>query len=172
MPSPIGTLWIAATAQGIVRLSFTADEATFCEEIERTMGTIPMWNPDALADVMAQLAAYFAGKRTTFELPLDLTGTTPFQSSVLRAVAEVPYGEVQSYGDIARAVGNPYAARAVGSVMATNPLAIVIPCHRIVRSDGTHGEYALRSLGSSGSSYKRFLLDLEGHLSAVQEPAR
>jgi methylated-DNA-[protein]-cysteine S-methyltransferase len=111
--------------------------------------------------MVRQLEEYFAGTRTVFDMPIDLGHASEFQRTVLETVRQVPYGEVQSYGDIAFAVGKPQAARAVGGVMAMNPVAIVIPCHRIVRSDGSHGQYALRTLGASGATMKEVLLNLE-----------
>lgn len=161
LESSVGTIWLAATVRGLARVSFGIDEVAFSFEVERAYGRAPAWDPDALAAMVRQLEEYFAGERTAFDLPLDLEGTTEFQRAVLEAVARVPYGEVQSYGEIAYVVGNPHAARAVGGVMAGNPISVVIPCHRIVRSDGSHGEYALRTLGSSGATLKQLLLSME-----------
>jgi methylated-DNA-[protein]-cysteine S-methyltransferase len=161
LESPLGTIWLAATSRGLACVSCSADEVEFSFEVERTHGTEPVWNPRGLEPMMRQLDEYFAGRRTVFDLPVDLTGVSEFQRTVLETVRQVPYGEVQSYGDIAFAVGKPQAARAVGGVMAMNPVSIVIPCHRIVRSDGTHGEYAFRTLGASGATIKELLLNLE-----------
>ncbi|HEX6509853.1 MAG TPA: methylated-DNA--[protein]-cysteine S-methyltransferase [Chloroflexota bacterium] len=163
LPSPLGTLWIAAGPRGLLRITFAVDEAEFSFELERVFGAAPTYDPEALEPVITQLGEYFEGRRTEFDLPIDLSYLTGFQRVVLEAVREVPYGEVQSYGEIAQAVGKPGAARAVGGVMATNPFSIVIPCHRIVRSDGRHGEYAWRTMGASGASYKELLLGLESH---------
>ena len=161
LDSPLGTVWLAATARGLARVSFGTDEVEFTFELERAFGTAPIWDPDGLEPMIRQLDEYFKGDRTVFDLPIDLNRVSEFQRSVLDMVRQVPYGEVQSYGDIAFAVGKPLAARAVGGVMATNPVSIVIPCHRIVRSDGTHGEYALRTLGPSGATTKQMLLTME-----------
>lgn len=103
-----------------------------------------------------QLAEYFAGERREFDVPLDLHGVTPFRAEVLRELAKVPYGEITTYAELARAVGNPKAVRAVGSACATNPLPILIPCHRVLRADGSLGGYR------GGTEAKRFLLRLEG----------
>lgn len=89
-----------------------------------------------LREAQRQLQAYFAGRLQCFELPLDLTGRTEFAQRVLRACAAIPYGETMSYGELAGRSGHPGAARAVGQVMATNPWAVVVPCHRVVGSDG------------------------------------
>lgn len=107
-----------------------------------------------------ELAEYFAGRRTRFELPLA-PGGTPFQRRVWEALRQIPHGATATYGEIARAVGSPRAVRAVGAACARNPLAIVVPCHRVVGSDGTLTGYA------GGVARKRTLLDLE----AVRTPA-
>ena len=104
--------------------------------------------------VRRQLAEYMGGERQTFSLPLSFSGT-PFQLSVWKALQDIPYGEVRSYADIAREIGSPLAARAVGQANNANPLAIVIPCHRVVASDSGLGGYA------GGLESKEFLLQLE-----------
>lgn len=162
LESPLGTVWLAATSRGLARVSSGSNELEFTFELEREFGTAPVWDPDGLEPMIRQLDEYFAGDRTVFDLPLDLSRASEFQRAVLETVRQVPYGEVQSYGEIAFAVGKPRAARAVGGVMATNPISIVIPCHRIVRSDGSHGEYAFRALGAHGATMKEVLLQLEG----------
>lgn len=106
--------------------------------------------------VAPQLREYFEGKRRQLDLPLDLRGVTPFRAEVLRELAKVPYGETTTYTELARAVGNPKAVRAVGSACATNPLPILIPCHRVLRADGALGGYR------GGVDAKRYLLQLEG----------
>ncbi|HZN88571.1 MAG TPA: methylated-DNA--[protein]-cysteine S-methyltransferase [Thermoleophilaceae bacterium] len=107
-----------------------------------------------LADTRRQLSEYFAGERTTFELPLS-AGGTPFQQRVWRALAEIPYGETVSYGELAAAIGAPGAARAVGLANGRNPIPIVVPCHRVVGSDGRLTGYG------GGLERKRVLLALE-----------
>jgi methylated-DNA-[protein]-cysteine S-methyltransferase len=110
--------------------------------------------PDKL---IQRLRAYFAGQRTSFgDVQLELDGWTPFQLDIVRALRRVPYGEVVSYGDLARLAGHPRAQRAAGTFCARNRLGIVVPCHRVVASDG------LGSYGSLGPDYKRRLLALEG----------
>ena len=161
MPSPLGTLWIAATEQGVVRVDFCTDELDLCCGIERG-GMVPRFLPGALEGVVSQFGEYFEGRRTTFDLEVDLRGISGFQRAVLDAVRTVPYGAVRSYSEIAWRVGKPGAARAVGTAVAVNPVALVIPCHRIIRSDGKPGEYARRALGSRGVRYKLLLLGLEG----------
>ena len=107
-----------------------------------------------LGEAAAQLADYFAGRRFTFSIPLHQRGT-PFQRTVWAALAQIPYGETCSYGELARAIGRPAASRAVGAANGRNPLAIVVPCHRVIAADGTLHGYA------GGLPVKRWLLDHE-----------
>ena len=117
-----------------------------------------------LREAAGQLEEYFAGNRRVFELPLDLD-VSEFAGRVLSALARVPYGETTSYGELAGAAGAPRAARAVGTVMSQNPLPIVLPCHRVIASDGTLGGYGGTLERSSGElQLKRDLLELEGAL--------
>lgn len=161
LSSPLGTLWIAAGERGLVQVSFGIDEAEVCHGIEGRGYGMPEYDPEGLPEAVMQFAGYFAGERKTFDLPVDLSRVTPFQRKVLEVVRDIPYGEVRSYGEVARAAGNPRAARAVGTVMATNPVSLVIPCHRVIRGDGAPGDYARATLGSCGVSYKRLLQGLE-----------
>jgi len=162
MVSPLGTLWIAASARGICRVSCDEDELTFCHEIECGGWGEAHYVPSRLTSATAQLRAYFAGHGTIFDLAIDYGHRTAFQREVLETVRRVPYGERRSYREIAAEVGRPNAMRAVGTVMATNVLSVIIPCHRIVRSDGAMGEYAVRSRGACGIVGKHMLLALEG----------
>jgi methylated-DNA-[protein]-cysteine S-methyltransferase len=168
MLSPLGTLWIAAGPEGLVHVDTFVDEVAFCHAIERDGYGIPRFAPVELDEITARFEEYFAGRRTDFDLPIDLNRQTPFRRTVLEAVRSVPYGAVQSYQDIAFRVGKPRAARAVAGVVATSPISLAIPCHRIIRSDGTAGEYAVRTLGSCGAHYKLMLLALEGLSFPVQ----
>lgn len=108
----------------------------------------------AFASVLAQLGEYFAGARRTFDVPLDLRGSE-FQRAVWAALLEIPYGETASYGEIARRVGRPGKARAVGRANGSNPIAVIVPCHRVIGADGTLTGYG------GGLERKRLLLDLE-----------
>ncbi len=105
-----------------------------------------------------QVVDYFSGNRVRFSVSLDLDDMPPFRAEVLRQCRKTPYGQTASYGDLAGAAGNPGAARAVGSAMAHNPLPLVVPCHRVLRSDGTIGGFS----SPEGVSQKRRLLELEG----------
>ena len=107
-----------------------------------------------------KVASYYAGKRTAFDEEADLSDQPPFRRMVLEQCRQIPYGKTASYQDLARAAGNPKAARAVGSTMAHNPLPLVVPCHRVLRADGTFGGFSSRS----GVSEKKKMLSLEGAL--------
>jgi methylated-DNA-[protein]-cysteine S-methyltransferase len=161
MASPLGTLWIGAGPNGLLGISFAQDEAAFCHAIAAAGYGFPWYCPDQLAEVMRQIEEYFAGERTVFAVDLDFGGRSAFQRAVIERVRDIPYGSVRSYGEIAAAAGRPRAARAVGTVMAGNALSLVIPCHRVVRSDGLPGEYGRESLGACGTVYKAALLRLE-----------
>jgi len=139
----LGPIAVAVDEAGrLVELSFGAASAD------------DSYDPGRCSHVTEQLTEYFAGNRRQFELELSAAGT-PFQRSVWRALTEIPFGSVVSYADIARRIGRPGAARAVGQANGANPIPIVIPCHRVIAADGTIGGY------SSGLTIKRRLLDLE-----------
>ena len=108
------------------------------------------------SEVVDQLAAYFAGDLRNFTIPLDLDAASEFTRRVLKATAEIPYGETRTYGEIAEAIGSPGATQAVGNALGANPIPVVIPCHRVVRADGSMGWF------TGGPHIKRMLLDLEG----------
>ena len=154
--SPVGELLVAATPRGLCRVSYTVDGAD--ESLAHAFGVRVLRSP--LDGVRRELDEYFAGQRRAFDLPLDLR-VAPFHEQVLRELALVPYGQVDTYGHLAARVGRPKAARAVGTVMNRNPLAIVLPCHRIVGANGSLTGYA------GGLDVKRALLALEGATLAV-----
>lgn len=150
-------LYVATSDRGLVAIAFNMDEVVFLEGLRTmTMGTtLPA--PEKVSEAVSQLQEYLQGKRATFNLPLDLRDATTFQIHVLVAVQGVPYGEVRTYGDIAAQIGHPRAARAVGQANARNPLPIVIPCHRIIGSDGRLCGYS----ANGGLEVKQHLLQLE-----------
>jgi len=152
VPSPIGRLRVAASETGLVRISFSQSEASFLRDLRR-LGAQPVHSPARTADVVHQLRAYFAGERRAFDLRFDLTGMSSFQRRVLMAAASVPAGEVVSYGEIARRIGQPGGSRAVGQALGRNPIPIVIPCHRVVATGGIGGY-------GGGLARKRTLLRL------------
>ena len=156
--TPIGRLFAAATETGLVRLSFTQSESDFVSELQRQLKTKVVKSAEKLTRVADQLQDYLVGKRRAFDTPLDLRLTTPFQRRVLLAALKIPRGHTATYMDIARRIGQPRAARAVGQALGHNPIPIVIPCHRVLASDGSLGGYS----GGRGIETKAHLLQLEG----------
>ncbi|MFJ8935391.1 methylated-DNA--[protein]-cysteine S-methyltransferase [Streptomyces sp. NPDC102365] len=162
--SAIGPLLLAATGEGLVSVVFHATDEVRAKTLERLgsrFATEPVEAPESplLAEAIRQFAAYFAGERRDFELPLDWSLISGFNRQVLRELASgVPYGAVVGYGDLARRVGQPGAAQAVGMAMGANPLPVVVPCHRVVERDGGIGGFG------GGVETKRRLLALEGVL--------
>jgi methylated-DNA-[protein]-cysteine S-methyltransferase len=146
-PSPIGDLLLVASEEGLVRVEFAGAVAP--DDAPR--------DDKRLAPVLRQLAEYFAGDRTDFDIKLAPRGT-PFQLDVWRTLQRIPYGETRSYADIARSIGRPTATRAVGAANGANPIPIIIPCHRVIGSNGS-----LTGFGG-GIGVKRRLLDLESGL--------
>jgi methylated-DNA-[protein]-cysteine S-methyltransferase len=146
--SPIGELLLAGDGETLHRLHMLDGPHPIAIEQD--------WRraDDAFTEVTRQLAQYFAGERTDFELALQMHGS-PFQRSVWSALREIPYGQTASYGEIARRVGQPGAARAVGITNARNPISVIVPCHRVIGANGTLTGYG------GGLERKRFLLDLE-----------
>jgi methylated-DNA-[protein]-cysteine S-methyltransferase len=160
----IGPLLLAATREGLVNVVFNATDAVRDKALGRLaerLGAEPVEAPDSplLAAAIRQVEAYFAGARRDFDLPLDWSLISGFNRQVLRELASgVPYGTVVGYGDLAGRVGQPGAAQAVGMAMGANPLPVVVPCHRVVESDGGIGGFG------GGLETKRKLLALEGVL--------
>ena len=152
--TPLGALILVATARGLAAVLFDAQKHHPGEIDAPEDPTHPH-----LALAARELKAYFAGRGKRFSVPLDPQGT-PFQQSVWQALLEIESGQLRSYGEIARRVGRPEAARAVGAAVGRNPLTIIVPCHRVVGSDGSLTGFA------SGLPRKRALLSLEGSLSA------
>ena len=154
--SPVGPLFVAATDDGILRISYDAQPERQLERLARLAGPRVLRAPRRIDPVRRQLDEYFAGRREAFELDVDLRGAGTFNAQVLRELARVPYGETTTYGTLAARVGRPRAARAVGTVMNRNPIPIVLPCHRVVGADGSLTGYA------GGLDRKQRLLRLEG----------
>lgn len=151
--TPIGTLSLAATATGVVRVGFPREGDGFVEELASSLSPRVLELPARLDQARRQLDEYFAGRRQVFDLPIDLSLTRGFRRLVLeRLFAEVGFGQTWSYLELATRSGNPKASRAVGSAMATNPVPIIVPCHRILRTGGQLGGYG------GGLDVKRFLL--------------
>nr|WP_090343964.1 methylated-DNA--[protein]-cysteine S-methyltransferase [Mycolicibacterium malmesburyense]CRL75190.1 methylated-DNA--protein-cysteine methyltransferase [Mycolicibacterium malmesburyense] len=154
--SPVGPLLLAATTVGLVRVAFDIEgHDDVLNRLAQTVSPRILRAPDRLDAVARQLDEYFAKRRTAFELPVDLRLAAGFRRSVIEHLRDIGYGRRESYASVAAAVGNPRAVRAVGSACAHNPLPVVIPCHRVVRSDGSAGQYV------GGPRAKSTLLGLE-----------
>jgi methylated-DNA-[protein]-cysteine S-methyltransferase len=156
LDSPVGVLLLAATPEGLLRVAFDIEgHDAVLEGISRTVSPRILRAPHRLDSVAHELDEYFAGRRRTFDVPLDLRLTAGFRREVLDHLRDVGYGRTVSYTELATASGRPRAVRAAASACATNPVPLVVPCHRVLRSDGTLGGY----LG--GLDAKRTLLALE-----------
>jgi methylated-DNA-[protein]-cysteine S-methyltransferase len=147
--SPLGELLLVGDGRALTRLEMSP----------RGVPADARHDPDAFSEVEAQLSAYFAGQLTEFDVPLAPTGTG-FQLRVWGALLEIPYGETASYGAVAAAVGRPDAVRAVGATNGRNPIAVIVPCHRVIGADGTLVGYG------GGLPRKRLLLELEAEHAA------
>jgi len=156
LDTPAGQLLLAATDQGLVRVAYAVQdhEAVLRQLADRVSPRI-LRAPGRLDEAARQIDGYFARRREGFELPLDWRLSTGFRREVLAHLPEIGYGRTESYAQVAVAAGSPRAVRAVGTACATNPLPLIVPCHRVVRSDGSPGGYA------GGAAAKRVLLDLE-----------
>jgi methylated-DNA-[protein]-cysteine S-methyltransferase len=154
--TPVGSLLVAATDTGLVRVAYASEnhEAVLQSLADRISPRI-LAAPARLDHVARELEEYFGGRRQRFDVPLDWRLSAGFRSTVLHHLPEIGYGHTASYAAVARLAGNPKAVRAVGSACATNPLPVIVPCHRVVRSDGGMGGY----LG--GAEAKSILLTLE-----------
>jgi len=159
MNSPLGALFIAVGSKGLCALDFGRSETDFLERLDPHARLEK--NPKAVQHVTEQLLEYFARERTRFDLPIDLSVLTPFQRNVLDIACRIAPGRVWTYHRVAEEMGRPKSSRPVGQALARNPVPIIIPCHRVVASDGSLGGYS----GGSGLKAKRWLLRLEGALS-------
>jgi len=154
--SPVGPLLLAATGQGLVRVAYAREgHDAVLQAISDRLSPRVLRDPARLERAARELGEYFDGRRQAFDLPLDWRLSAGFRLAVLRQLPGIGYGRTASYAAIAQQAGSPRAVRAVGTACATNPLPVVVPCHRVVRADGSLGGY----LG--GTAAKRALLDLE-----------
>lgn len=154
--TPVGTLLLAATTVGLVRVAYDVeDHDTVLSRLADAVSPRILHAPARLDTVACQLDEYFAKRRKTFDVPVDLSLAGGFRRSVVEHLRDIGYGHRESYAEVAAAVGSPRAVRAVGTACAHNPLPVVIPCHRVVRSDGTTGHYV------GGPAAKSTLLQLE-----------
>lgn len=154
--SPIGKLLLAATERGMVRVAFEVeDHDAVLQLLAEKLSPRILFSAGRLDPAARELEEYFAGTRHNFDLPLDFSLSHGFRLSVLEHLPQIAYGHTESYAQVAVAAGSPRAVRAVGTACATNPLPVIVPCHRVVKSDGSFGNY----LG--GTDAKRALLALE-----------
>ena len=158
--SPLGTIIVGATREGLVRVGLPAEhEDDVLQQLaERVSARILHASRESLTQTRRQLDEYFGRDRRVFDIPLDWRLTSGFRREVLRATAQIPYGRTASYRDVATRAGSPGAVRAAGSALATNPLPIVVPCHRVLRTGGALGGYG------GGLDTKAWLLRHEGAL--------
>ncbi|WP_349829023.1 methylated-DNA--[protein]-cysteine S-methyltransferase [Brevibacterium litoralis] len=158
LQSPMGNLLVVATPFGLLRIGFDTEHfTTVLDEVAAVVGPAVVEDPVGIRHHLDELEQYFAGERRTFDLPLDmrLMKTGGFRSKVQLALPDIPYGETYSYTQMALHVDNPKATRAVGTACAQNPLPIVLPCHRVVRTDGSFGNYR------GGHDRKQWILTFE-----------
>jgi methylated-DNA-[protein]-cysteine S-methyltransferase len=154
--SPVGTLLLAATPKGLVRVAYDIeDHDRVLETLTQRVSPRVLRAPKRLDAAARELEEYFGGRRQVFDLPLDLSLSAGFRQLVQRHLPEIGYGQTRTYGQVAELVGNPRAVRAVGTACATNPLPVVVPCHRVLKADGTPGGYV------GGPAAKVALLRLE-----------
>ena len=153
--SALGEVYVGVSDSGVRLVGRAASPEEFARRYRERFGRLLLWGTDARTRRLAErTAAALAGEK--IDVPVDLTGTTPFQRRVLEVVAGIPRGEVRPYVWVAREAGSPKASRAVGTVMANNPVPLLVPCHRVIKNDGTAGRYAF------GAEEKVGLLEAEG----------
>jgi methylated-DNA-[protein]-cysteine S-methyltransferase len=154
--SPVGTLLLAATPRGLLRVAYNVeDHDRVLETLSQQISPRVLRAPHRLDAAVRELGEYFGGQRRAFSLPLDLSLSRGFRQLVQRLLPEIGYGQTRTYRQVAELAGSPKAIRAVGTACATNPLPVVVPCHRVLRADGTLGGYV------GGLDAKATLLRLE-----------
>jgi methylated-DNA-[protein]-cysteine S-methyltransferase len=158
--SPLGPLVVAATPKGLVRVSYSEfrGEDDVLEELARRVSPRVLEAPARVDRVRRELDEYFEGRRERFDTPIDWSYLAGFTREVLRATAKIPFGDVSTYAGVADAAGSPRAVRAAGNALGANPMPVVVPCHRVLRTGGALGGY------TGGLERKEFLLRLEGRL--------
>jgi methylated-DNA-[protein]-cysteine S-methyltransferase len=159
--SPLGPLTVMVTPRGLVRLSYSGEGiAAQLDEVASRVSPRILEAPERTDAVRRQLDEYFAGRRHAFDVPIDWRLVRGFAGDVLRATARIPFGSVSSYREVATEAGSPNAYRAAGNALGSNPIPIVVPCHRVLHAGGGLGGY------TGGLERKRYLLELEGVLDA------
>ena len=154
----IGRLWLAVSDLGLVAVDCGLTRAEFEAYLAKRFKQAVLFAPERVRAAAGQLKEYLSGKRQAFTLGINWTVLRPFQQSVLKATYEIPYGETRTYKEIAEHIGRPHAARAVGRAEATNPMPLVLPCHRVIGVDGKLHGYGL----GEGVKTKEWLLKMEG----------
>jgi methylated-DNA-[protein]-cysteine S-methyltransferase len=155
--SPLGPLLVAATPRGLVRLAYTPGDEVL-EDLARRVSPRVLEAPERLDDARRELDEYFDGRRAEFDLPIDWSLTRGFAGKVLRQTARIGFGQTSTYAEVASRAGSPRAVRAAGNALGANPVPVVVPCHRVLRTGGALGGY------TGGTERKQFLLRLEGVL--------
>jgi methylated-DNA-[protein]-cysteine S-methyltransferase len=154
--SPVGLLLLAATPLGLVRVAYAIeDHDHVLDTLSKRISPRVLRAPGRLDAAARELDEYFSGQRRVFDIPLDLSLSTGFRQLVQRHLPDIAYGQTRTYGQVAELVGSPRAVRAVGTACATNPLPVVVPCHRVLKADGTPGGYV------GGPETKKILLRME-----------
>ena len=154
----IGSVWLAASKVGLITIDFDLSELDFVKRIRKSLRISFAEDKSLLNPYFEQIKAYLEAAITDLNAAVDLSGCTPFQRKVLLSVKDIPYGQMITYAELAKRIGDPNALRAVGQALRRNPIPVAIPCHRVVHSDGTLGGYG----GAIGSERKVKLLKLEG----------
>jgi methylated-DNA-[protein]-cysteine S-methyltransferase len=155
--TPLGPIWVAVSDRGLVAVEVSPKQDALNKQLVRLGYQEIVIDQGKTSPALQQISEYLIGEREIFDMPIDWSVLTHFQVRALRATSEIPYGQVATYGEIARQLGNPRAARAVGRAEATNPMPLVIPCHRVIGADGgLHGYGA-----GNGLATKAWLLQLE-----------
>jgi len=155
--TPLGDFRIAVSDLGLIAIEWAGSQLEFDTRLLRLKRPIEI-NQKKIAPYAKELREYLTGKRTSFTIPIDWTHFTPFQREALQAVFRIPYGETRTYADIAKEIDRPHAYRAMGAANAMNPMPLVIPCHRVLGTDGKLHGYG----GGEGLKTKEWLLKLEG----------
>jgi O-6-methylguanine DNA methyltransferase len=155
--TPLDTLWIAVTENGLAAIGFSQTQASFTDWLAQNGCDPILYSDDKTTQARQQILEYLAGERTEFSLPLDWRFMNAFQAQVLQATLAIPYGTTTTYSALAEQVGRPHASRAIGRAEATNPIPLVIPCHRVIGKDGSLRGYG----GPKGIQHKAWLLKLE-----------
>jgi len=157
MKAPFGSVGFVVTPRGLAHLFLMKSPPVWVRSILARRFADARYDRDLYPELRKQLEEYFAGRRVSFRVKTDLSGLGPFQKTVLEACARIASGQTLTYGQLARKIGRPRAARAVGGALARNPVPLVIPCHRVIAGNGSLGGFS----AEQGVSLKRWLLDLE-----------